>query len=45
MTQGKVSEEWAKHHHGTWAEEMLQSPSAPAKADDWAKGKLRDPHS
>jgi formate dehydrogenase subunit gamma len=44
MTQGKVSEEWAKHHHGTWAEEMLKDAPAPAKADDWAKGKLRDPH-
>ena len=45
MTQGKVSEEWAKHHHGTWAEEMLKETPAPAQTgDEWAKGKLRDPH-
>ncbi len=23
MTEGKVSEEWARHHHGKWAEEKL----------------------
>ena len=27
MTEGKVTEEWARHHHGTWAEEKLRSPS------------------
>ena len=43
MTQGKVSETWAKHHHGTWAEEMLKESPAPAKDDSWAKGKLKDP--
>ena len=24
MTEGTVSEDWAKHHHGTWAEEKLR---------------------
>jgi len=24
MTEGTVSEEWAKHHHATWAEEQLK---------------------
>jgi len=44
MTEGTVSEEWAKHHHGTWAEEKLKEAPAAAKADDsWAKGKHRDP--
>ena len=28
MTQGKVSEAWAKHHHGTWADEKLKEPPA-----------------
>jgi formate dehydrogenase beta subunit/formate dehydrogenase gamma subunit len=27
MTEGKVSEEWARHHHGKWAEEKLRTPS------------------
>jgi cytochrome b subunit of formate dehydrogenase len=24
MTEGKVSEEWARQHHGKWAEEELR---------------------
>jgi cytochrome b subunit of formate dehydrogenase len=44
MTEGTVSEEWAKHHHGTWADEMSKASPSPAKTDDaWAKGKHRDP--
>jgi formate dehydrogenase beta subunit/formate dehydrogenase gamma subunit len=27
MTEGKVSEEWARHHHGAWAEEQLRGRS------------------
>ena len=27
MTEGQVSEEWARHHHGTWADEKLGPPS------------------
>jgi len=27
MTEGKVSEEWARHHHGKWADEKLGPPS------------------
>ena len=23
MTEGKVSEAWARHHHGLWADEVL----------------------
>jgi len=26
MTEGTVSEEWARHHHGTWAEEKSKEP-------------------
>jgi formate dehydrogenase subunit gamma len=44
MTEGTVSEEWAKHHHGLWADEQLKAPPDAAKVDDsWAKGKHRDP--
>ena len=44
MTEGTVSEEWAKHHQGLWAEEQLKaSPPAPPADDSWAKGKLKDP--
>jgi formate dehydrogenase beta subunit/formate dehydrogenase gamma subunit len=24
MTEGKVSEDWARHHHGAWADEVLR---------------------
>jgi formate dehydrogenase subunit gamma len=27
MTEGKVTEDWARHHHATWAEEKLRPPS------------------
>ncbi|HEY3227389.1 MAG TPA: formate dehydrogenase subunit beta [Planctomycetota bacterium] len=27
MTEGKVTEDWARHHHGKWAEEKLRTPS------------------
>ena len=27
MTEGQVSEEWARHHHGTWADEKFGPPS------------------
>src|SRR5204863_9275080 len=41
MTEGTVSEEWAKHHHGTLAEQQLQASQTPAKVDDgWAKGQV-----
>jgi cytochrome b subunit of formate dehydrogenase len=44
MTEGTVSEDWAKHHHGLWADEQLQkSPTAANTDDAWAKGKLKDP--
>jgi formate dehydrogenase beta subunit/formate dehydrogenase gamma subunit len=44
MTEGTVSEEWAKHHHGTWAAELLQQAPAPVKVDDsCAKGQYKDP--
>ena len=27
MTEGRVTEDWARHHHGAWADDMLgQSP-------------------
>ena len=26
MTEGKVTESWARHHHGKWAEEKLKTP-------------------
>jgi formate dehydrogenase iron-sulfur subunit len=28
MTEGTVSEDWARHHHGTWAQEQLKKPQA-----------------
>jgi formate dehydrogenase gamma subunit len=44
MTEGTVSEDWAKHHHGTWADEKLKGSSTPGMADgSWAKGNVRDP--
>ncbi len=27
MTEGKVTEEWARHHHAKWADEKLRTPS------------------
>jgi formate dehydrogenase beta subunit/formate dehydrogenase gamma subunit len=29
MTEGKVTEEWARHHHAAWAEEKLGPPEPP----------------
>ena len=29
MTEGKVTEDWARHHHAAWAEEKLGPPEPP----------------
>ncbi|MFN3486012.1 MAG: formate dehydrogenase subunit beta [Planctomycetota bacterium] len=29
MTEGKVTEDWARHHHAAWAQEKLGPPKSP----------------
>ncbi|HYF00433.1 MAG TPA: formate dehydrogenase subunit beta [Planctomycetota bacterium] len=44
MTEGRVSEDWARHHHGAWADEMLgqspvvHGPPAPAAKPERQNG-------
>lgn len=38
MTQGTVDENWAKEHHGWWAQEMLENPDSAAEQGEQPVG-------